>query len=208
MAARLRCGSGPAALHFRFSTDRPAARPIAETVQLRQQPTRSTVVKMQCVRRRHENWSTPWSEPDRTTRAGQGRHLWSRCLEPMAVETAVQTPQDVEAMRRLSAAGWGRRRIAKELGCSPKTLRLINKSQDLLPPPPSPSGNGNGRGPAAGTPTPPGDGAQRPIDLSANGIQPPHPAEPTGPQQPQLNQPNPESKPQPQDQAKGADDHG
>ena len=44
-------------------------------------------------------------------------------LEPMAVETAVQTPQDVEAMRRLSAAGWGRRRIAKELGCSPETVR-------------------------------------------------------------------------------------
>jgi transposase len=41
----------------------------------------------------------------------------------MAVETAVQTPQDVEAMRRLSAAGWGRRRIAKELGCSPETVR-------------------------------------------------------------------------------------
>ena len=44
-------------------------------------------------------------------------------LEPMVLETAVQTPQDVEAMRRLSAAGWGRRRIAKELGCSPETVR-------------------------------------------------------------------------------------
>ena len=44
-------------------------------------------------------------------------------LEPMAVETAVQTPKDVEAMRRHSAAGWGRRRIAKELGCSPETVR-------------------------------------------------------------------------------------
>jgi transposase len=41
----------------------------------------------------------------------------------MAQETAVQNPQDVEAMRRLSAAGWGRRRIAKELGCSPETVR-------------------------------------------------------------------------------------
>jgi transposase len=41
----------------------------------------------------------------------------------MVLETAVQTPQDVEAMRRLSAAGWGRRRIAKELGCSPETVR-------------------------------------------------------------------------------------
>jgi transposase/predicted nucleic acid-binding protein len=44
-------------------------------------------------------------------------------LEPMALELAVQTPQDVEAMRRLAAAGWGRRRIAKELGCSPETVR-------------------------------------------------------------------------------------
>ena len=41
----------------------------------------------------------------------------------MALELAVQTPQDVEAMRRLAAAGWGRRRIAKELGCSPETVR-------------------------------------------------------------------------------------
>ena len=48
---------------------------------------------------------------------------WAPSLEPMAVETAVQTPQDVEAMQRLSAAGWGRRRIAKELGCSPETVR-------------------------------------------------------------------------------------
>jgi transposase len=41
----------------------------------------------------------------------------------MALETAVQTPQDVEAMQRLAAAGWGRRRIARELGCSPETVR-------------------------------------------------------------------------------------
>jgi hypothetical protein len=100
---------------------------------------------------------------------------------------------------------WGRTK--DRLGdLKQKQQELINKSQDLLPPPPPPSGNGNG--PSAGTPTPPGDSAQRPIDLSANGIQPPHPAKPTGLQQPQLNQPNPESKPQPQDQAKGADDHG
>ena len=44
-------------------------------------------------------------------------------LESMALEMAVQTPQDVEAMRRLSAAGWGRRRIAKQLGCSHETVR-------------------------------------------------------------------------------------
>jgi transposase len=47
----------------------------------------------------------------------------SPSLEPMAVEMAVQTPQDVEAMQRLAAAGWGRRRIARELGCSPETVR-------------------------------------------------------------------------------------
>ncbi len=41
----------------------------------------------------------------------------------MVLEKAVQTPEDVEAMRRLAAAGWGRRRIAKELGCSPETVR-------------------------------------------------------------------------------------
>jgi len=41
----------------------------------------------------------------------------------MAVETAVQIPQDMEAMQRLSAAGWGWRRIAKELGCSTETVR-------------------------------------------------------------------------------------
>jgi hypothetical protein len=41
----------------------------------------------------------------------------------MVLEMAVETPQDVEAMQRLSAAGWGRRRIARELGCSPETVR-------------------------------------------------------------------------------------
>ena len=47
----------------------------------------------------------------------------SPSLEPMAVEMAVQTPQVVEAMQRLAAVGWGRRRIARELGCSPETVR-------------------------------------------------------------------------------------
>jgi hypothetical protein len=45
----LRYGSGPAALPFRFSIDRPAARPTAATVQLMQHPTQSTVFKMQCM---------------------------------------------------------------------------------------------------------------------------------------------------------------
>ena len=39
----------------------------------------------------------------------------------------MQTPQDVEAILRLTAAGWGRRRIAKELGCSPETVRKYRR---------------------------------------------------------------------------------
>jgi hypothetical protein len=65
-----------------------------------------------------------------------------------------------------------------------KQQELIDKSKDLLgTPPPPPGGNGNGL--AAATTPPPGDSAPRPIDLSTNG-----------------------SQPQPQDQAKEADDHG
>ena len=39
-------------------------------------------------------------------------------LEPLVLQMAVQSPEGLEAMRRLAAAGWGWRRIAKELGCS------------------------------------------------------------------------------------------
>jgi transposase len=35
----------------------------------------------------------------------------------------VQTPEDVEAMRRLRGLGWGTKRIAAELGCSRNTVR-------------------------------------------------------------------------------------
>jgi transposase len=35
----------------------------------------------------------------------------------------VQTPEDVEAMRRLRGLGWGTRRIAAELGCSRTTVK-------------------------------------------------------------------------------------
>ena len=78
---------------------------------------------------------------------------------------------------------WGRTK--DRLGdLKQKQQELINKSQDLLtPPPPPPGGHGNGL--AAATTPPPGDSAPRPIDLSTNG-----------------------SQPQPQDQAKGAPDHG
>lgn len=42
-----------------------------------------------------------------------------RCAEVEIMET----PEDVAAMLRLHEAGWGRRRIAKELGCSHETVR-------------------------------------------------------------------------------------
>ena len=78
---------------------------------------------------------------------------------------------------------WGRTK--DRLGdLKQKQQELINKSQDLLTPPPPPPG-GNGHGLAAVTTPPPGDSGPGPIDLSTNG-----------------------SKPQPQDQAKGAPDHG
>ena len=35
----------------------------------------------------------------------------------------VQTPDDVETMRRLQGLGWGTKRIAAELGCSRNTVR-------------------------------------------------------------------------------------
>jgi hypothetical protein len=102
---------------------------------------------------------------------------------------------------------WGRTK--DRLGdLKQKQQELINKSQDLLPPPPPPGGNGNGRGPAAGTPTPPGDSAQRPIAVSMNGSQSQQPAEPTGPQAQQPHQPPQQPQPQPEDQAKGADENG
>jgi IS30 family transposase len=49
----------------------------------------------------------------------------------MVLETAEQTPQDVEAIQRLSAAGWGRRRMARELGCSPETVRKFLRQRFL-----------------------------------------------------------------------------
>jgi DNA-binding NarL/FixJ family response regulator len=49
----------------------------------------------------------------------------------MVLETAEQTPQVVEAIQRLSAAGWGRRRMARELGCSPETVRKYLRQRFL-----------------------------------------------------------------------------
>ena len=98
---------------------------------------------------------------------------------------------------------WGRTK--DRLGdLKQKQQQLIDKSQDLLTPPPPPSGNGHG--PAVGATPPPGHGVPGPIDVSTNGSQPQQPAEPTDPQLQPPNQSQP--LPQPQDQAKGADDHG
>ena len=97
---------------------------------------------------------------------------------------------------------WGRTK--DRLGdLKQKQQELINKSKDLLPPPP-PGGNGNGS--AVATTPPPGNGVPRPIDVNMIGSQPPQPVEPTGPQLQPPNQPQP--LPQPQDQAKGADENG
>jgi transposase len=38
-------------------------------------------------------------------------------------EDAMQTPQDVERMRRLLGTGWSQRAIARELGCCSRTVR-------------------------------------------------------------------------------------
>jgi hypothetical protein len=102
---------------------------------------------------------------------------------------------------------WGRTK--DRLGdLKQKQQELINKSKDLLPPPPPPGGNGNGHGPAAGTPTPPPGSPPLPIDVNMNGSQPQQPVEPTGLQAQPPHQREPQSEPQPQDQAKGADENG
>lgn len=98
---------------------------------------------------------------------------------------------------------WGRTK--DRLGdLKQKQQQLIDKSKDLLAPPPPPSGNGHG--PAIATTPPPGDGVPGPIDVSMNGSQPRQPAEPTDAQLQPPQQPLPQ--PRPQDQTKGADDHG
>jgi DNA-binding NarL/FixJ family response regulator len=38
-------------------------------------------------------------------------------------EDAMQTPEDVERMRRLHGMGWSQRAIAREVGCCPRTVR-------------------------------------------------------------------------------------
>jgi transposase-like protein len=47
--------------------------------------------------------------------------------EQSSRDAALETPEDVQAILGLTAAGWGRRRIAKELGCSPETVRKYRR---------------------------------------------------------------------------------
>ena len=48
-------------------------------------------------------------------------------LEQSSRDAALETPEDVQAILGLTAAGWGRRRIARELGCSPETVRKYRR---------------------------------------------------------------------------------
>jgi hypothetical protein len=41
-------------------------------------------------------------------------------LEQSSRDAALESPEVVQAILGLTAAGWGRRRIAQELGCSPE----------------------------------------------------------------------------------------
>ncbi|MCX5938175.1 MAG: helix-turn-helix domain-containing protein [Cyanobium sp. LacPavin_0920_WC12_MAG_62_9] len=48
-------------------------------------------------------------------------------LEQSSRDAALETPEDVLMILGLTAAGWGRRRIAKQLGCSPETVRKYRR---------------------------------------------------------------------------------
>jgi len=45
----------------------------------------------------------------------------------------MKTPEDVAAMVRLKACGWGLKRIARELGCSHHTVKHYVKAGGVLP---------------------------------------------------------------------------
>ena len=45
----------------------------------------------------------------------------------------MQTPEDVQAMLKLSSLGWGAKRIAKELGCSRNTVRRYLRHGGYVP---------------------------------------------------------------------------
>ena len=48
-------------------------------------------------------------------------------LEQSSRDAALETSEDVQMILGPTAAGWGRRRIAKQLGCSPKTVRKYRR---------------------------------------------------------------------------------
>ena len=48
-------------------------------------------------------------------------------LEQSSRDAALESPEVVQAILGLTAAGWGRRRIAQELGCSPETVRKYRR---------------------------------------------------------------------------------
>ena len=48
-------------------------------------------------------------------------------------QQAVQTPEDVQAMLKLAALGWGSKRIAREMGCSRNTVRRYLRSGGYVP---------------------------------------------------------------------------
>ena len=53
-----------------------------------------------------------------TERSGAGA-----AVEPVRMRARMRTPEDVAAMQRLYKLGWGKKRIARELGCSVNTVR-------------------------------------------------------------------------------------
>ena len=50
-------------------------------------------------------------------------------LEQSSRDAALETPEDVLMILGLTAADWGRRRIAKRLGCSPETVRKYRRQK-------------------------------------------------------------------------------
>jgi len=66
----------------------------------------------------------PLAEPQSATHAAASTVAGALpALEQRDRVTALQTPETVRQILALSAAAWGRRRIAHHLGCSPETVR-------------------------------------------------------------------------------------